>query len=116
MLEFDPEVVIFGSGPELKFVSPALYRNLIAARIGVETMDSGAACRTYTVLVAEGRRWSRRPAVAPRLSRAVRSTRRREAGGARVSLYNRWLRRRCHSGSPGYATPPDRPTARPRPS
>ncbi len=56
LLEFDPEVVIFGSGPKLKFVSPALYRGLIARRIGVETMDSGAACRTYTVLANEGRR------------------------------------------------------------
>ena len=56
LLEFDPEVVIFGSGPTLKFVSPQLYRNLIARRIGVETMDSGAACRTYTVLANEGRR------------------------------------------------------------
>jgi uncharacterized protein len=56
ILEFDPEVVIFGSGPKLKFVSPALYRGLIARRIGVETMDSGAACRTYTVLANEGRR------------------------------------------------------------
>jgi uncharacterized protein len=56
LLEFDPEVVIFGSGPRLKFVSPALYRSLIDRRIGVETMDSGAACRTYTVLANEGRR------------------------------------------------------------
>jgi uncharacterized protein len=56
LLEFDPEVVIFGSGSKLKFVSPALYRSLIARRIGVETMDSGAACRTYTVLANEGRR------------------------------------------------------------
>jgi uncharacterized protein len=56
LLEYDPEVVIFGSGPKLKFVSPALYRGLIARRIGVETMDSGAACRTYTVLANEGRR------------------------------------------------------------
>ena len=56
LLEYDPEVVIFGSGPKLKFVSPALYRSLIERRIGVETMDSGAACRTYTVLANEGRR------------------------------------------------------------
>jgi len=56
LLELDPEVVIFGSGPKLKFVSPALYRSLIDKRIGVETMDSGAACRTYTVLANEGRR------------------------------------------------------------
>ncbi len=56
VLALDPEVVIFGSGPKLKFVSPALYRSLIDKRIGVETMDSGAACRTYTVLANEGRR------------------------------------------------------------
>ena len=56
ILEYDPEVVVFGSGAKLRFVSPALYRNLIARRIGVETMDSGAACRTYTVLANEGRR------------------------------------------------------------
>ena len=56
ILEYDPEVVVFGSGAKLRFVSPALYRNLIAKRIGVETMDSGAACRTYTVLANEGRR------------------------------------------------------------
>jgi uncharacterized protein len=56
LLALEPEVVIFGSGAKLRFVSPALYRNLIARRIGVETMDSGAACRTYTVLANEGRR------------------------------------------------------------
>jgi uncharacterized protein len=56
LLAFDPEVVIFGSGHKLKFVAPALYRSLIERRIGIETMDSGAACRTYTVLANEGRR------------------------------------------------------------
>lgn len=56
ILALDPEVVIFGSGPRMKFVSPALYRVLIERRVGIETMDSGAACRTYTVLANEGRR------------------------------------------------------------
>ena len=51
-----PEVVIFGSGEKLRFVSPALLRTLIAARIGFETMDTPAACRTYNVLASEGRR------------------------------------------------------------
>ncbi len=50
-----PELVIFGSGPRIRFPSPALLRPLIDARIGVETMDTAAACRTYNVLVAEGR-------------------------------------------------------------
>ena len=55
LLAFKPELVIFGCGPRHRFVSPALMRALIEARIGVETMDTPAACRTYNVLVAEGR-------------------------------------------------------------
>ena len=50
-----PELVIFGSGARLRFAAPALLRPLIDARIGVETMDTAAACRTYNVLLAEGR-------------------------------------------------------------
>lgn len=50
-----PEVVVFGSGATLRFVSPALLRPLIQARIGMETMDTAAACRTYNILVGEGR-------------------------------------------------------------
>jgi uncharacterized protein len=50
-----PEVVIFGSGQRLRFVPPALLRGLMAQRIGVETMDTAAACRTYNVLASEGR-------------------------------------------------------------
>jgi uncharacterized protein len=55
VLALAPEVVIFGSGERLQFVSPALYQCLIAARIGIETMDTAAACRTYNVLASEGR-------------------------------------------------------------
>ena len=51
-----PDVVIFGSGARLRFVSPALLRPLMALRIGIETMDTAAACRTYNVLVSEQRR------------------------------------------------------------
>lgn len=50
-----PELVVFGSGPTLRFPKPALLRPLIEARIGLETMDTAAACRTYNVLLAEGR-------------------------------------------------------------
>jgi uncharacterized protein len=50
-----PEVVIFGSGPRLRFAAPALLRALVELRIGVETMDTPAACRTYNVLASEGR-------------------------------------------------------------
>jgi uncharacterized protein len=51
-----PELVIFGSGPTLRFPPAALLRSLMAARIGVETMDTAAACRTYNILVSEGRK------------------------------------------------------------
>jgi uncharacterized protein len=50
-----PELVIFGSGARLRFPPAALLRPLIDARIGVESMDTAAACRTYNVLLAEGR-------------------------------------------------------------
>lgn len=55
VVNLQPELVIFGSGPKLRFPTPGLLRPLIDRHIGVETMDSGAACRTYNVLVSEGR-------------------------------------------------------------
>lgn len=51
-----PELIVFGSGSKLRFVPPALLRGLMAQRIGVETMDTAAACRTYNILAGEGRR------------------------------------------------------------
>jgi uncharacterized protein len=55
ILSLDPALVIFGSGAKLQFVKPALYRALLERGIGLETMDSAAACRTFNVLAAEGR-------------------------------------------------------------
>jgi uncharacterized protein len=54
--ESSPELVIFGSGERLRFVKPAFMRRLIEQGIGVETMDTLAACRTYNILAGEGRR------------------------------------------------------------
>ncbi|WP_372657272.1 Mth938-like domain-containing protein [Hydrogenophaga sp.] len=51
-----PELVLFGSGVRLRFVHPALLQVLIARGIGVETMDTPAACRTFNILAGEGRR------------------------------------------------------------
>jgi uncharacterized protein len=51
-----PELVIFGSGDRIRFAPPALLRALMAQRIGIETMDTLAACRTYNILAGEGRR------------------------------------------------------------
>ena len=50
-----PGVVIFGSGQKIRFPRPELLKPLIQAKIGVETMDLQAACRTYNILMAEGR-------------------------------------------------------------
>jgi uncharacterized protein len=49
------EVVIFGSGTKLRFPKPAWIAPLVNRRIGVETMDTAAACRTYNILAQEGR-------------------------------------------------------------
>lgn len=50
-----PEVVLVGTGSRLRFPPVAVLRPLIDARIGYEIMDFAAACRTYNVLVSEGR-------------------------------------------------------------
>ena len=54
--ELDPELVIFGTGAKQQFPHPRLTRPLIEAGIGVEVMDTAAACRTYNIVVAEDRR------------------------------------------------------------
>lgn len=51
-----PELIVLGSGSRLRFVRPALLRGLMERRIGVETMDTAAACRTYNILAGERRR------------------------------------------------------------
>jgi uncharacterized protein len=56
LLAFQPELVIFGSGNRIKFPTPRLLQGLIHKGIGVDTMDNGAACRTFNVLAGEGRR------------------------------------------------------------
>ncbi|HEY8555261.1 MAG TPA: Mth938-like domain-containing protein [Burkholderiales bacterium] len=52
----EPEVVLLGTGDRLRFPAPALTRPLIEAGVGFEVMDTWAACRTYNVLMSEGRR------------------------------------------------------------
>jgi len=55
LANLQPELVIFGSGMRLRFPAAALTSALIDRQIGVETMDTQAACRTYNVLAGEGR-------------------------------------------------------------
>jgi len=56
ILELEPEIVLLGSGPSQHFPDPALLAPLLERGIGIEVMDTGAACRTYNVLVSEERR------------------------------------------------------------
>ncbi len=51
-----PEVLLLGTGAKQQFAHPNLYRELIRAKIGIEFMDTPAACRTYNILVAEDRK------------------------------------------------------------
>lgn len=55
-LEMKPDVVLLGTGGSQRFAHPRLYRALTDAGIGVECMDTHAACRTYNILVAEDRK------------------------------------------------------------
>jgi uncharacterized protein len=49
------ELAVFGSGRRLRFIPPAWQAPLMARRLGLETMDTAAACRTYNILAGEGR-------------------------------------------------------------
>lgn len=51
-----PELVIFGSGQQIRFPQGSWIKSLIEHQIGLETMDTQAACRTYNVLAGEGRK------------------------------------------------------------
>jgi uncharacterized protein len=51
-----PDVVVLGTGERQRFVHPRLVASLSSMRIGVESMDSHAACRTYNILMGEGRK------------------------------------------------------------
>lgn len=56
LLALDPEIVLLGTGPAQRFPRPDQVRALNLAQVGLEVMDSPAACRTYNILMAEGRK------------------------------------------------------------
>lgn len=56
LVELKPEVVLLGTGASFRFPHPRLTRALTDAGIGVEVMDTPAACRTFNILAAEGRK------------------------------------------------------------
>jgi len=52
----EPEIVLIGSGTQQRFPDHTLIARAMARGIGLEVMDTGAACRTYNVLASEDRR------------------------------------------------------------
>ena len=51
-----PDVVLLGTGERQRFAHPSLTAPLTAQGVGVECMDNKAACRTYNILMGEGRK------------------------------------------------------------
>ncbi len=55
LVAIHPEVILIGTGTALRFPPPDWLAPSLAAHIGIECMDTGAACRTYNLLAGEGR-------------------------------------------------------------
>jgi uncharacterized protein len=55
IIELKPEILLLGTGAQFVFPEAALLAPLYKAGIGVEVMDTPAACRTYNILLGEGR-------------------------------------------------------------
>lgn len=56
LIDLHPELILLGTGGSHKFPHPSLTGSIMQRRIGLEAMDTAAACRTYNILMAEGRR------------------------------------------------------------
>jgi uncharacterized protein len=56
LLALEPEIVLIGTGETIRFPHPRLTRPITDAHVGVEVMDTAAACRTFNILAAEGRK------------------------------------------------------------
>ncbi|MGC1853854.1 MAG: Mth938-like domain-containing protein [Candidatus Aquirickettsiella sp.] len=55
IIDLSPSIVLLGSGENLAFPDPMLLNIFNQQKIGIEVMNNGAACRTYSVLMSEGR-------------------------------------------------------------
>ena len=55
ILALKPELILVGTGNSLTFPDSVILKGVIRAGIGIDFMDSRAACRTYNILAAEGR-------------------------------------------------------------
>jgi uncharacterized protein len=56
ILTLGPEIILLGTGRRITFPAQVLLAHCQQQRVGMEVMDTGAACRTYNVLAAEGRK------------------------------------------------------------
>lgn len=55
IVALQPEIIILGSGKSLQFPPPAIIAHFASHKIGFETMDHSAACRTFAILAVERR-------------------------------------------------------------
>jgi uncharacterized protein len=55
LAELKPEVILLGTGPKLQFPDIQILAEIHHQQIGIEIMDTAAACRTYNILMTEGR-------------------------------------------------------------
>lgn len=55
LTSLEPELIVIGTGQKLVFPAVEAYASVIRKNIGIEFMDTGAACRTYNILMSEGR-------------------------------------------------------------
>lgn len=56
LLEFDPEIILLGTGAKLLFPASDMLADIQCRHIGIEVMDTGAACRCYNLLASEERK------------------------------------------------------------
>jgi len=56
ILSLEPEIILLGTGPGIRFPAPELLAHAQRRQVGLEVLDTGAVCRTYNILAAEGRR------------------------------------------------------------
>ena len=56
LARYEPQVLLLGTGEQHKFLHPQIFRPLMELGIGYEVMTTGAACRTYNVLLSEDRK------------------------------------------------------------
>lgn len=54
--DLQPEIIILGTGKQIRFPAPQILAGIFDRNIGFEVMDTGAACRCYNLLVSEDRR------------------------------------------------------------